>query len=210
MSSEVLAASTVSRQAGSMNRAVFFDRDGTLIRDREYLDDPDEIRWFPGILEGLKRLRDNGFLLVVVTNQSGVARGYFGEARVRTVHRELSRQAAQSGVWFDGIYYCPQHPEAVEPRYRQPLDCRKPRPGMLLTAQEDHRIDLQRSYLVGDKASDIEAARRVGVRPLLVMTGKGSDQRTRVDLKKDWIVPDASAAVERILATEGFPPETAS
>lgn len=179
-----------------MNRGLLLDRDGTLIKDRHYLSEPAELEWYEGLFEPLRFLREKGFKIIVITNQSGVARGYFQEEDVRRVHRELRRQARLRGLRLDGIYYCPNHPEAEESRYREPLDCRKPRPGMLLQAQEDHLLDLQRSLVIGDKASDIEAGKQVGATSILVRTGKGEDQQSEVDLPDEQVHPDLSQALE--------------
>jgi D-glycero-D-manno-heptose 1,7-bisphosphate phosphatase len=147
-------------------KAVFVDRDGVLIRDADYLSSVAGLRVLKGAPEALKLLRAAGFKIVVVTNQSGVARGYFTLADVRKIHAELKRRLARSGARWDALYVSPHGPESRHP-------WRKPRPGMLLAASRRLRLDLTGSYMIGDKTSDIECARRAGCAGVLVRTGKG-------------------------------------
>jgi D-glycero-D-manno-heptose 1,7-bisphosphate phosphatase len=167
-------------------RAVFFDRDGTLMEEAEYCADPARVRVFPGVPDALRRLKDAGFGIFVVTNQSGIGRGYFTEEQYTAVQREFLRQAGESAI--DGTYYCPDAP-GVESR------CRKPEPGMLLQAAAEHGIDLAASYMVGDKAADIECGRRAGTRTILVLTGYGAAQKCAADFTS----ADAVGAVELVL-----------
>ncbi|MCC6142907.1 MAG: HAD family hydrolase [Candidatus Hydrogenedentes bacterium] len=138
-----------------MNKAAFLDRDGTLIEDRDYLRDPSDIVFLPGVLEALRRLRGAGYLLIVITNQSGVARGYFTLADLEAVHEELRRQFSQAGIHLDAIYACPHGPE-------DGCDCRKPLPGLTRRAAREWDIDLGRSVTVGDKLRDVEAGQSAG------------------------------------------------
>jgi D-glycero-D-manno-heptose 1,7-bisphosphate phosphatase len=155
--------------------AAFIDRDGTLIEERHYLAALDDVVLFPGSVEALRLLRDAGLALVVVSNQSGVARGFFDEAFVRRVHAHLDARLGAHGIRVDGYYYCPHHPEgAVEP-YRRACDCRKPAPGLVQAAARDLGLDLPRSYVVGDKWTDVELAAQVGAAGLLVRSGHGAD-----------------------------------
>ena len=147
-------------------RAVFIDRDGVLIRDAEYLGSPSGLHLLKGSAPALKLLRDAGFKIVIVTNQSGVARGYFTEADVRRIHAELKRRLAKAGAKWDAIYYSPHGPKSGHP-------WRKPGTGMLLAAKRRFKLDLESSYLIGDKTSDIECARRAKCAGILVRTGKG-------------------------------------
>jgi D-glycero-D-manno-heptose 1,7-bisphosphate phosphatase len=151
----------------SSSRAVFFDRDGTLMEEAHYCGDPAEVRVYPGVSETLRRLKNAGFRIVVVTNQSGIGRGLITEEQYRAVEAEFLRQVGDGLV--DATYFCPDAPDAPSLR-------RKPEPGMLLEAAADFEIDLSRSYLVGDKSADIECGRRVGVRTILVRTGYGAEQ----------------------------------
>jgi D-glycero-D-manno-heptose 1,7-bisphosphate phosphatase len=166
------------------SRAVFFDRDGTLMEDVNYCSDPATVRVFPGVREALERLRAAGFRIVLVTNQSGIGRGYFTEAQYQAVQAEFFRQAGAGA--FDASYFCPDVPGVPSTR-------RKPEPGMVLEAAAEFDLDLGRSFLIGDKSSDIECGRRAGTRTILVLTGYGAQER---DCAPDFIACDAVEAVE--------------
>ena len=170
-----------------LRRAVFFDRDGTLMEDVHYCGDPALVRVFPGVREALRRLKDAGFAVVIVSNQSGIGRGLITEAQYRAVQEEFLRQAGPGSV--DASYYCPDAPGV-------PTSCRKPDPGMVLAAAAVHHIDLAASYFVGDKSADIECGHRAGTRTVLVLTGYGREQKCAAD----FTCQDAVEAVERILA----------
>jgi D,D-heptose 1,7-bisphosphate phosphatase len=154
---------------------VFLDRDGTLIEDPGYLREPAQVRLLPGVVEGLRALRAAGFALVVVTNQSGVARGHLNEIQLAAVHDRMRRLLAAGGVSLDGLYYCPYHPEGVVEVYRKESDWRKPDCGMLLQAAKDLGIDLGRSWMIGDAARDVEAGRRAGCRTVLLKQPEGEE-----------------------------------
>ena len=171
-------------------RAVFLDRDGTVMRDIDYCGDPAQVEVFPGAADALRRLKASGYKLIVLTNQSGIARGYFSDDEYRAVEREFLRQLG--GELIDATYYCPDLPGTNSPR-------RKPAPGMIFEAQRDHRLDLARSYVVGDKRSDIACGRNAGVRTILVQTGYGAHEN---DSRADWIVRDLAHAVTIILGTD--------
>ncbi|MDE0904009.1 MAG: D-glycero-beta-D-manno-heptose 1,7-bisphosphate 7-phosphatase [Planctomycetota bacterium] len=153
----------------SLAPAVFLDRDGTLIEEVDYLADPAGVVLIPGAAQALKNLAQAGYKLVLVTNQSGVARGLLDEGKLAQIHERLSDLLHGEGTGLDGIYACIHHPE-----FGSPCDCRKPQPGMLLQAAEDLQLDLKRSWMIGDAARDLEAGKRAGARSLLVRTGKGS------------------------------------
>ncbi|MFM8273156.1 MAG: D-glycero-alpha-D-manno-heptose-1,7-bisphosphate 7-phosphatase [Gemmata sp.] len=177
--------------------AVFLDRDGTLIEDVHYLARPDQVRLIPGAAAAVRALNDAGALVVVVTNQAGVARGLFPESRVAEVHRRLSELLAQHGAKVDAFYHCPHHPEGLG-GYRVACACRKPEPGMLLAAARDLDIDLARSWMVGDKPCDAGAGRAAGCRTLLVRTGHGAELAGGVD--------DLAAAAAIVLQSRGRGP----
>jgi histidinol-phosphate phosphatase family protein len=158
-----------------VSAAVFLDRDGTIIRDAEYLADPRGIELLPGAAEGLARLAGAGFRLVVVTNQSGVARGLFPESAIDDVNRELARILALRGVEVAGWYHCPHLPEAPVAAYARECQCRKPAPGLILRAAGELSIDLARSYAVGDRPRDVEAGRRAGVRGTVLLGEEAPD-----------------------------------
>ncbi|MFG2616995.1 D-glycero-alpha-D-manno-heptose-1,7-bisphosphate 7-phosphatase [Streptomyces sp. NPDC048507] len=151
---------------------MFLDRDGTLTQPRHYPSHPDQLVLQPGICTPLRALQERGFALVVVTNQSGLARGLFDLAALDTMHRRLRYLLHRQGVRLDGIYACPHHPRAVVRQYRRICPCRKPSPGMLHSAAHDLGLDVTRSWMIGDSACDIVAGRRAGTRTVLV--GHGS------------------------------------
>lgn len=142
-------------------RAVFLDRDGTLIEDIGYLHQPEEVAWKEGAIEALRRLQSAGYTLVIITNQSGIGRGLYGEDDMHGVHAHMKRMLAQEGVAVSGIYHCPHHPDDT-------CECRKPEPGMLLQAARDLKLDLAESWLIGNACSDIAAGQGAGVRTILV------------------------------------------
>jgi D-glycero-D-manno-heptose 1,7-bisphosphate phosphatase len=182
--------------------AVFFDRDGTLIREANYLADPERVVLLPGAAEGLKRLAAAGYWAVVVSNQSGVARGYFSEVDILKVNMRMRELLAEQGAQLDGIYYCPHHTEGKNEAYVKDCDCRKPRPGLVHKAQRDLDIDLARSWVVGDKASDIELAKQAGLRSILVLSGYGEAAREEADSTgqtPDFIAADLLEAAGHIL-----------
>jgi len=147
--------------------ALFLDRDGVLNEDQGYVHRWEDFRWISGARETVAAFNRAGWLVIVVTNQSGVGRGYYTEAEMHALHDRMTADLAQAGAHIDAFYFCPHHPEAPEEAYRHPdPPDRKPNPGMILRALEDWPIDRERSLLVGDKASDMEAARRAGVRAL--------------------------------------------
>ena len=187
-------------------RAVFMDRDGTVADEVGYVNHASRLRLLPGSAAALRRIREAGFLSVVVTNQSGVARDYFEEAVVHQANQRFRDLLAAEGASVDAIYYCPHHPREGAPPYRRDCDCRKPRPGMLLRAAADLRIDLPRSYMVGDGVVDVEAGRAAGATTILVLTGYGrghlEHRRHRWAVEPDHIAQDLGAAVDWILARE--------
>jgi D-glycero-D-manno-heptose 1,7-bisphosphate phosphatase len=144
--------------------AVFFDRDGVLNYDVGYLYRPADFRWMPGAVQALRLVNDSGWLAFVVTNQSGVARGYYDEAAVAALHRFMQDELARLGAHIDAFYSCPHLESGTVPGYAIPCSCRKPAPGLLFAAMEQWPVDRGRSFLIGDKDSDIEAARAAGLR----------------------------------------------
>ncbi len=157
-------------------RAVFLDRDGTLNVEKDYLYRVEDFEFIPGVPEALKKLQEAGFLLVVVTNQSGVARGFYTLEDVEILHRHMRAELDKYGVTLDGIYVCPHHPEKGQPPFNIDCDCRKGKPGMLLQAAQELDIDLSQSFMVGDKLADIEAGTAAGCSSILVRTGYGFRQ----------------------------------
>jgi D-glycero-D-manno-heptose 1,7-bisphosphate phosphatase len=167
--------------------AIFLDRDGTLMRDVDYCRDPKKVQVYPEAAGALRRLKEKGYKVVVITNQSGIGRGYFSEEQYRQVEKEFIRQLGDGLI--DASYYCPDLPTSNSIR-------RKPGPGMVFEAQRDHRIDLRRSFFIGDKASDIGCGENAGVRTILVETGYGAGEK---NCRPDWTASDIASAVEIIL-----------
>jgi D-glycero-D-manno-heptose 1,7-bisphosphate phosphatase len=167
-------------------RAVFFDRDGTLMEEVNYCADPAQVRVYPGVPEALAKLKAAGFRVFVITNQSGIGRGMFTVEQYRAVEREFLRQVGEGLI--DATYFCPDTPDIPSTR-------RKPEPGMVLEAAADYGIDLANSWFVGDKAADIECGRRAGTRTILVLTGYGAAAR---DCGPDFTASDVREAVDLI------------
>jgi D-glycero-D-manno-heptose 1,7-bisphosphate phosphatase len=172
--------------------AVFLDRDGTLIEDAHFLARPEQVWLLPGAVAAVARLNRRGTPVVVVTNQSGVARGLFPEAAVHAVHAHLSRLLAEHGARIDAFYHCPHHPKAAVAAYRLACACRKPRPGMLVAAARDLGLDLARSWMIGDKPDDAGAGAAAGCRAVLVRTG----HPLPADVGGVEVVADLAAAVD--------------
>jgi D-glycero-D-manno-heptose 1,7-bisphosphate phosphatase len=182
-------------------RAVFLDRDGTVNQEKEYLHRIEDFEFIPGAPEAMARLREAGFLLVVVTNQSGVARGYYSVATVDLLHRHIDAELARLGTSVDGWYLCPHHPGA-DGENGGSCSCRKPLPGMLLQAAADFSIDLGASFMVGDKLVDVEAALAAGCTPILVRTGYGADEEKGLP-PGIAVADDLPAAAELIITRAG-------
>lgn len=191
-----------------MRSAIFLDRDGTLVYPRHYPSRPADLRLYGGIGAGLRRLRRAGFWLVVITNQSGLARGLFTAADLDAMHQHLRDELARQDVRLDGIYHCPHHPEGVLPELAVRCDCRKPAPGMLLRAAAELDLDLRRSWLVGDILDDVEAGHRAGCRTVLV------DLDTELPpvgslRQPDYVARDTRHALRIIAACERIGPPAA-
>lgn len=146
-----------------MRKALFLDRDGVINEDRHFVHTAEQCIFQPGIFELCAQAQEKGYLLIVVTNQSGIARGLFSEAQFLAFTRWMHAQFAGRGITLTQTYYCPHHPEAGQGKYRQECDCRKPKPGMILQAAREHGIDVLQSILIGDKDSDVQAGRAAKV-----------------------------------------------
>jgi D-glycero-D-manno-heptose 1,7-bisphosphate phosphatase len=182
-----------------MNRAVFLDRDGTLIVEKNYLSRPEDVEIFTATPAGLKQLGDAGFKLFIVSNQSGIGRGYFTPADVENVNRHLCRELARSGVRFEKIYIAPEKPD-------EPSRGRKPSPRFLFDARDEFVLDLAQSYLIGDKLSDLECGWNAGVKQsILVRTGYGAEleRESPEQISRAVVVDDLVVAAEWILNCSG-------
>ena len=166
----------------SKRQAVFLDRDGTINVEKDYLHKIEDFEFIPGASEAIKRLKDAGFLVIVVSDQSGIGRGYFDEHAVDKLHRYVQSELAGYNTSIDAFYFCPHHPEKGIGNYKIICDCRKGEPGMLLQAAKEYNIDLQKSFMIGDKLTDIEAGQRAGCQALLVLTGYGERAAANPDL----------------------------
>lgn len=156
-----------------MDKVIFLDRDGTINEEVNYLHKPEDLQILPGVPEAIRRLRDGGFKIVVVTNQAGVARGYYSCRDVDALHEYLNQQLKKSGAWIDRFYYCPHHPVHGIGEYKRACHCRKPETGMFEQAGQEYDVDKEHSYMIGDKLLDVEAGNRYGVHGILVGTGYG-------------------------------------
>jgi D-glycero-D-manno-heptose 1,7-bisphosphate phosphatase len=187
-------------------RAIIMDRDGTVCDEVGYVNHVDRIRLLPRSAAAIRAANEAGFQTVVVTNQAGVARGYFAESLVDEVHDRVRELLAEQGARLDGIYYCPHHPDVGAPPYRQTCGCRKPLPGMLERARDEMGIDLATSYMVGDTVKDLEAGHRAGTTNVLVLTGYGKGELAYQShgwrVKPDHVADDLQDAVSWILARE--------
>ena len=189
-----------------MRRAVFIDRDGTISEEVGYINHPSRFRVFPYAAPAIKHLNDAGWLAIVVTNQAGVARGYFSEDLIQTVHSEMTKALENGGARLDAVYYCAHHPSVGEPPYRFDCECRKPKPGLISRAARDFNIDLAGSWMVGDRYSDVELARNAGVKSMFVLSGYGrgewEHQRPNWTEQPDLVAEDLLEAVRVIAAKE--------
>ena len=188
------------------NAAVFLDRDGVINEEVGYLDSLDKLKVIPCAYEAIKLINESGMKAVVISNQAGVARGLLTEEFVKKTNNHLQIILREQGVFINNFYYCPHHPTEGEEPYRQVCDCRKPAPGMFLTAARDLNIDLELSYMVGDRFLDMEAAKKAGVRGILVKTGYGKEllqddgpDKATEENKPDFIAEDILEAVKWIL-----------
>jgi D-glycero-D-manno-heptose 1,7-bisphosphate phosphatase len=191
-------------------RAIFLDKDGTLVEDVPYNVNPAllELTWHA--VPGLQLFRQLGYALFVVTNQAGVAKGLFTESALQPVQARLTEQLAQYGVTLDGFYYCPHSPDGVVSRYAIPCTCRKPMPGMLHRAAREHGIDLSRSWMIGDILHDIEAGRRAGCNTLLIDNGNETEWQMTPQRTPHLKAADLYEAAQLIAAMENYRPMTDS
>jgi D-glycero-D-manno-heptose 1,7-bisphosphate phosphatase len=184
--------------------AVFIDRDGTLTEEVGYVNHPRRIRLLPRSAEAIRRLNAADVPAVLVTNQAGVARGYFSAEILKLANEEMARQLKDAGARLDGVYVCVHHPTEGASPYRLDCDCRKPKPGMLRRAARELNLDLAASTTIGDKAGDLESGRAVGARGVLVLTGYGQGdweyRRDSFRVPPDYVADDLLTAVEWVLA----------
>jgi D-glycero-D-manno-heptose 1,7-bisphosphate phosphatase len=185
-------------------RAVFIDRDGTISEEVGYINHASRFRMFPYAAAAIKLLNESGWLAIVITNQAGVARGYFSEEMIHTVHKRMEDDLASGAARLDAVYYCAHHPSVGEAPYRFDCDCRKPRPGLISQAAAEFDIDLPASWMVGDRYSDVALARNAGVKSAFVLSGYGrgewEHQRSSWSEQPDLVAEDLLEAVRLIVA----------
>jgi len=183
-----------------VNRAVFLDRDGVIIQEPpHYAHKLSQIRLLPRAADAIRLLNKDKFTVIVVSNQAGIARGYYPEEDTILFNRGVKEVLAQEGAHIDAMYYCPHHPDAKIEKYRLDCDCRKPKPGMLKRAEKELNIDLKRSFMIGDKLSDIETGKRAGCKTIMVKTGLGAEELESKEIDCDYIADDLHDAVKHIL-----------
>lgn len=187
-------------------RAIFLDRDGTLVHPRHYPARPEDLEIYEGVGDRLRLLAGAGFRLVVITNQSGIARGYFTAADLHLMHDHLRGELAREGVVIDGFYHCPHHVDGVVPELAIECECRKPQPGLILQAAHDLTIDASKSWMLGDILDDVQAGNRARCRTVLVDLGTegAPDEPER---RPDFVARDTLHALDIVAAIEGLSPE---
>jgi D,D-heptose 1,7-bisphosphate phosphatase len=179
--------------------AVFLDKDGTLVPDVPFNVDPERMSLAPGSANGLRLLHNHGYKLIVVSNQSGVARDLFPEAALAVVKKRLGKLLAEVGVPLAGFYYCPHLPTATLPEYAVHCDCRKPQPGMLIRAAFEHDIDLATSWLIGDTLDDVEAGHCAGCQSILLINGGETEWNVTAQRIPECLAPDLGRAARAIV-----------
>lgn len=173
------------------NRAVFLDRDGLICEDIHYMSSPDQFKLLPGVAEGIRLLNEEGLKVIVVTNQSGIARGYFTAKDLEKIHKKMIEELRKKGAKINDIYCCPHHPN-------DGCECRKPKPGLLLKAAEEHDLDLKICFMVGDRQLDADAGRRAGCKTVSVLSPESEDK-----LESDHIVEDLFEAAQIVIREIG-------
>jgi len=186
---------------------VFLDRDGTINEEVGYVNHLERFVLLPRVGQAIRLLNEHGLKAVVITNQSGVARGYFPESLVHLVHQKMENLLKLEGAYLDGVYYCPHHPEVGSAPYRQKCRCRKPATGLVEEAVKNLDIDCSRSYVIGDRGVDVEFAHQIGAKAILVLTGYGRGEweyfREQWRVNPDHVAPDLYEAVQWILFQKG-------
>ncbi len=181
---------------------IFLDRDGTINEDVDFLSDADALRLIPGSAEAIRTANNANAKVVVVTNQSGIARGIMSENALHSIHQRLEALLRETGAHIDAFYYCPHHPDVGPPQYRRECDCRKPNIGMLRQAASELSIDLKRSFIIGDKLIDVQTGRNAGIMSILVMTGYGRSELALCkaqNILPDYVAENLAGAIGHVM-----------
>ena len=183
-----------------MKKAFFLDRDGVIIEDGHYLCEPGQVVLCSGAAAAIRLMHEAGYLVIAVSNQSGIARGYFTEQQLKAVETKINELLAEENAKIDGWYYCRHHAKGILPELSFDCDCRKPKPGLILQGAKEFDIDLSQSFMIGDKISDLQAAENAGCRKAaLVLTGHGSEELNKPGLEKAFIEEDILDAAKQLL-----------
>lgn len=177
-------------------KAVFLDRDGTIVIHEPYLSSPEQLQLLPNAAEGIRLFKKSGYLVIVITNQSGIARGFFNEERLAVIHKKLMSMLKSEGIEIDDIYYCPHHAEGIVESYKVDCDCRKPKPKMLLNAAKEHNIDLTKSLMIGDSEVDMMAGKNAGCTCVLIKNSTANTTNTTLVENTDFVVKDLLEAAK--------------
>lgn len=181
---------------GKKKKAVFLDRDGTIVVHKPFLSSPDELELLTNAAEGLRLFKKHGYMAIIVTNQSGIARGFFNEKQLALVHKRLLSMLEDEGITIDDVCYCPHHIEGVIEKYKIACECRKPKTGMFQSAAKQHRIDLSQSIMIGDSEVDMLAGKNAGCKSVLVRNGCAGDAGIVPVMNMDYVVKDLLEAAK--------------
>jgi D-glycero-D-manno-heptose 1,7-bisphosphate phosphatase len=192
----------MAKRYGIMNKAIFIDKDGTLIKDVPYNVDPSLVVLEPNAANALELLKRNNYKLIVISNQSGVAQGYFKEAELENVKARIQELLKENDVCIDAFYFCPHHPDGREADYSVKCECRKPQPGMILQAAIDYNVDLSQSWMIGDILNDVEAGNKASCKTILINNGNETEWKTNEVRWPTYIVQNLMEAATLILQTE--------
>lgn len=180
-----------------MRKVIFLDRDGTINVEKSYLHKWEDFEFEKNVIDGLKELKKMGYEFIVVTNQSGIARGYYSEDDLKALNNEMVKELKKHDIDILECYYCPHHPEKGLNQYKKNCDCRKPNPGMLLEGIKKYNVDIENSFMIGDKKSDLEAGKKAGLKSILILTGYGKNIED--DVKKEYLIGKDLLDISKII-----------
>ncbi|MGL4671900.1 D-glycero-beta-D-manno-heptose 1,7-bisphosphate 7-phosphatase [Cetobacterium sp.] len=180
-----------------MRKVIFLDRDGTINVEKSYLHKWEDFEFEKNVIDGLKELKKMGYEFIVVTNQSGIARGYYSEDDLKALNNEMVKELKKHDIDILECYYCPHHPEKGLDQYKKNCDCRKPNPGMLLEGIKKYNVDIGNSFMIGDKKSDLEAGKKAGLKSILILTGYGKNIED--DVKKEYLIGKDLLDISKII-----------